>query len=95
MIEELSSGQLLEILMVADITAKLRTIKKSMLLKISHCFPNYFTTLAVFEATMREFTKIKTISHNFVNILHKLTSLLTVWAAHIIAWGDTSSFILN
>jgi phage-related minor tail protein len=82
--------------MVADITAKLRTIEKSMLLKFSHCFPNNFSTFAVFVAAMREFTKINAISDNFVNFLQEITSILTIWAADIIAWSDThaSCFIL-
>ena len=97
MLEELSSCHFLEIFMVANITSKFRAIKKSMLLKFSHCFPNNITTFAVFVASMREFTKINAISDNFVNFLHKITSILTIRTADIIAWSDThaSSFILQ
>ena len=83
--------------MVADVTAKLRAIKKSMLLKFIHCFPNNFTTFAVNVTVMREFTKIDAISDNFVNFLHEITSFLTIWAAYVIArsGAHASSFILQ
>ena len=95
--KELSSSHLLEIFMVADVTTKLRAIKKSMLLKFIHCFPNNFTPFAVNVTVMREFTKIDAISDNFVNFLHEITSFLTIWAAYVIArsGAHASSFILQ
>jgi len=96
MFKKLSSRHLLEILMVADITSKLWTFKKSMFLKFIHCFPNNFTAFVVHVASMREFTKINAVSEYFVNFLHEITSFLTIWAATIIFWSfaHASSFIL-
>ena len=97
MLKKLSSRHLLEIFMVADITSKLWTIKKSMFLKFIHCFPNNFTAFAVNVASMREFTKINAVSDYFINFLHEITSFLTIWTADIITWSLThaSSFILQ
>lgn len=96
MIEKLSSSHVLEFFLIADVTAKFRTLIHSMFLKLYQSFPNNSSILSVFKiALVWEFTKIDAIFENFVDILQKLSSLLTIWAANIVSWSSFCGQIFN
>ena len=79
MIVELSSGHMLILIKVANITTKFRAMVLSMCLKLSQGFPNNFLLARTFDAAMRELAEINTVAENFVDLLHEVTLGITIW----------------
>lgn len=92
-LEQLLSGQSLEIFMVANVTSKLRTVEHGMLLEFFHCFPDNFSVFVIFKASVREFTEVNAIAKHFIYFLEEVTTYLAVWTANIIMSLWTSCFI--
>lgn len=91
---ELSSGHVLELFSIADITTKFRAAKLSMSLKFSKSLPDNLVFSIGCVASMWKLTEINTVSQNFVNFLHEITSSLTVGAANVIVWSLTADSTL-
>ena len=82
---------MLEVFMVANITAEFWAVIDGVLLEFFHGFPYDLTMSIVLVTFMREFAEVNAVLENLVNILQKVTTSLTVWAANVISWGSSLS----
>ena len=66
---KLNSRHMLKFRSIADITSKFGTMKLSMCLQFTKCFPNEWSIIVCLRASMWEFTEIDTVFQNLVHIL--------------------------
>ena len=81
MLEKLSSGHMLKFFLVADVATEFGALIHGMFLEVEHGFPDDAAVFGLKIAFMWEFTEINAVSQNFINILHKISRNLTIWAS--------------
>ncbi len=69
---------MLKFFLVTDVTPKLGALIHSMFLKVKHGFPDYAAVFGLEIAFMWELTEINAVFQNFINVLHKITTNLTI-----------------
>jgi hypothetical protein len=86
---ELGSGQVLELLSVADVASELGALELSVTLELSKSLPDDLTALSCLRpASVRELTEVNTVSQDFVDFLQEVSSSLAVRAAEVKLWSD-------
>lgn len=68
-LEQLSPGHVLVVLVIANIAAKLRALVHRVLLQLGHGLPNDFLFSSIPPALVWELAKVNTIAKNFVDRL--------------------------
>lgn len=82
-LEQLSTGHVLELLLVADVAPELGTLVHGVLLQLKQRLPDDAAALVLDVALVRELAEVDAISQHLVHILEEVTALLTVGAADV------------
>ena len=73
---------MLKVFVITDVTSKLWTFIKRMLLQVLHRLPYDHTLPVFFEALVRKLAKVNAVSDDIVNFTKEFTSSLAVWTAN-------------
>lgn len=82
---------MLEVLVVTDITSEFRAVVHGMLLQLTHRLPDYLSSFSLV-AFVRKLAEINAVSQYLVDLLHEVTSCLTVRAADIVSRSGSSTW---
>ena len=80
---------MLEVLVIANVTAKLGAVIDGVLLEFFHGFPYDLAMLAVFVTFVRELTEVNAVLKNLVYWLQKVATSLAMGTADVVARSDT------
>lgn len=93
-LEQFSSSQVLEVLVIADVATELWAVVHGMLLQLLHSLPDYLSTLGL-KAFVRELAEVNAIPQYLVDFLHEISSGLAVRAADIVPWSGSRALLLR
>ena len=86
MMHKIFTGQVLELIDVADVTTKLATFELSVILKLIQRLPNNLCIPILIIASMRKLTKVNTVSKNQVHISEEVALDVAIWTTWLKRW---------
>jgi hypothetical protein len=87
-VKQLGSCHMLELLSVADVTAKLGALILGVRLELSKSFPDDLTShVASSPTSVGELTEVDAVSEDLVDLLHEVSPSLAVGAADVKLWS--------